>query len=375
MRAGAGWPRASTCSFPFFLSCPCLLTLLTVLASLAAAGTAGAATVVLVRPPRPNAVAAEATVRLQGELVAAGFEVRLIDPPPGADLRSSLEEAAAGPDVEAVVAITGEAMGIPFADSAELWVIDRVTGKTVVRRVPNQLGAPRAAELLSIRALELLRASFLEVALGSSRVAAKTPAAPPPIEVVRWTSQALRDAAPEPEEPATWAVEVGAAVLASPSGLSAALLPTLRLERRFGEAFLGRLTVAGFGTPSRVDVPAAASLRSADVVQQFGLLEAVLRFRSGARVQPFVCAGVGGLHIAARGEAASPYHGIDSDVWALVVGACAGLRFPVLGRFELSLDVAAQAANPYPVIQFNGMEIARMGRPTLLGGVTLVAWM
>jgi hypothetical protein len=347
------------------------------LAYLLAAGTAGAATVVLVRPPRPNAVAAEATVRLQGELVAAGFEVRLIDPAPGTDLRAALEQASSGPDVEAVVAITSEAMGIPFADSAELWVIDRVTGKTAIRRVPNQAGTPRAAELLSIRALELLRASFLEVALGSSRAATKNAAAaPPPVEVVRWTNQALRDAAaPVPEEPATWAIEVGAAVLASPNGLSAALLPTLRLERRFGEAFLGRLTVAGLGTPSRVDVPAAAALRSADVAQQFGLLEAVLRFRSGARVQPFICAGAGGLHIAARGEAASPFHGIDSDVWALVVGACAGLRFPVQGRFELSFDVAAQAANPYPVIQFNGVEIARLGRPTLLGGVTLVAWM
>ncbi|MEO8214052.1 MAG: hypothetical protein ABI560_12700, partial [Myxococcales bacterium] len=130
---------------------------------------AHAATVVLVRTPRPSAVTTEATVRLQGELVSAGFSVRVIDPPSGTDVRAVLEQVAAAPDVQAVVAIIGpgweDTSSRREKNSAEVWVIDRVTGKTVMRRVPNERAPGRGAEVLSVRALELLRASFLEVAL------------------------------------------------------------------------------------------------------------------------------------------------------------------------------------------------------------------
>jgi hypothetical protein len=340
-----------------------------------------ASTVVLVRPPRPNAIAAEATIRLRGELVSAGFDVRVIDPPVGADIRSSLELAAAAPDVEAVVAILGEAMGVPFLDSAELWVIDRVTGKTVVRRVPNQPGAPRAAEQLSIRALELLRASFLEVALASNRIPKTTVATvaqpPAPVEVTRWTRDALEDAIDDSAN-AFWAIELGASALVSRDGLPTVVLPTLRAERRFGGAFLGRVTAAGLGTAARVVPQSISPIGTADVSQQFALLEAVLRFRVGNRIQPFLSLGAGGLHVSAKGEslaAGRAYRGIDGDRWVFLADAGAGLRFRIAGRFELSLDAEVQAANPYPVIRFNDTQIARIGRPTLLGCLAMVAWM
>ena len=63
-----------------------------------------------------------------------------------------MEEQSAGPDVVAVVAIFAD----DPTDAVELSVIDRVTGKTVTRRLPADPAATRSAEVLSIRALELL---------------------------------------------------------------------------------------------------------------------------------------------------------------------------------------------------------------------------
>jgi hypothetical protein len=41
-------------------------------------------------------------------------------------------------------------------------------------------------------------------------------------------------------------------------------------------------------------------------------------------------------------------------------------------RFELGIEVHALVAEPYPVIHFFETEVARAGRPSLLGSVTLL---
>jgi hypothetical protein len=345
------WPAAALAS-------------LAAVTAIAIAPAALAATVVLVRAPHPNAVAIEATVRLRGELVADGFDVRVVDSPPTVDLRASLEEAAAAADVEAVVAIF-EATG---SDSVELWVIDRVTGKTVIRRVPTEPPSARSAEVLSIRALELLRASFLEVALAASRVTPATARPAPPPEVTRLTEAAL-----ESGRPRTWGVEVGGCLVGSLEGLSPSLVPVVRVERgssgRF--LFLGRVTVAGLGTRARIESAGAA----ATVSQEFGLVEGALRFRAGRRVQPFASLGAGALHLSAEGQASYPYQAARGSLWSAVADAGAGARLQLQGRFELALELHAQVARPYPAIQFFGADVALAGRPTLIGSLTLIAWL
>jgi hypothetical protein len=334
-------------------------------------GTAQAATVVLVRSPTPSAVTAEATVRLRGELVSAGFDVRVIDPPLDGDIRASLERVAAGPDVEAVVAILGDALRDPFEDSAELWVIDRVTGKTVTRRVPSQPGSTRAAEILSIRALELLRASFLEVALAGGRASAARPTSP---AVTRFADEAFTGAM-ETHRRVGWAVEVGGCVLGSLEGFSPSLVPLVRIQRSVADYFLARVTFAGLGTQSHVD----STQGTAEVSQQFALAEVALRFRLDARLQPFLSAGAGALHVSAIGKPASIYEqGLTKDRVALLADLGTGLRLSITRRFELALEVHAQAAHPYPTIRFFGVDVAsegRLTRPIWLGSLTAIAWM
>jgi len=338
---------------------------------LAASASARAATVVLVRSARPSALASEATVRLRGELTAEGFTVRVIDAPEAADPRAVLERAASGGDVEAVVAILTDAA----ADAIELWVIDRVTGKTVIRSVPHEPESARSAEVLSIRALELLRASFLEIALGASRAApSEPPPPPPPVEVARMTQVAL-----DTRLPKTWAIEVGGCLLGSFEGLPLSLAPMLRFERQWSERVVGRLTLAGLGTRARVDqtggTRAAPQQLTASVAQDFGLIEVGLKLRPAHSLRPFISLGAGGLHVVSDGQAPFPYLGMSNTLWTIIADAGVGARVALRSRFEVALEVHAQMARRFPVVQFVGDPVARGGRPTMIGSLTLVAWL
>ena len=329
------------------------------------ASPARAATVILMRAPHPSALTSEATVRLRGELTSDGFYVRVVEAPATADLRDSLEAAAALPDVEAVVAIFGD----PPTDSVELWVIDHVTHKTVTRRVPADPQSTRSAEVLSIRALELLRASFLEIAIKTHNPppSSAEPASPePPPEVARMTQVAL-----EVHLPKRWAIEIGGGLLGSLQGLPPSLVPVLRAEHSWRDRFIGRLTLAGLGTRARV----GTSEGSATVAQEFGLIEAAIKLRPEALLQPFVSIGGGALHVSADGQASGSYRGKSGALWTAVADVGAGARLAPWRRFELALEIHAQLAARQPSIQFFGEDVARAGRPTVVGSLTLVAWL
>ena len=334
------------------------------LALLVPAAPAAAATVVLIRTPNPSAMASEATVRLRGELSAEGFGVRVVDCPANTDPREFMEEQSLEPDVEAVVAIFADSP----TDAVELSVIDRVTRKTVTRRVPADPAATRSAEVLSIRALELLRASFLEIALGASRAEPPDapPPPPPPIEVKRMTDKALDNRWPH-----AWGLEVGGCVFGSLQGLGPAIAPVLRGEHSWRDMIEARVTLAGLGSRPRVESESA----TASVAQAFGLAEVGLKLRARQIVRPFFSLGAGVLHVTT--EAQPPPHGraVNGGLWTPIADAGLGVRIALRGRFELAAEFHAQVASNYPAIQFFGDTVARAGRPTMIGSLTLVAWL
>ena len=104
----------------------------------------------------------------EGRADSAGFETEIVDGAAAGsagEARAGLEQLAARRGADAVVAIVGDLS----PDSVEVWVIDKVTGKSVVRRVPFEPAATRASTTLAIRAIELLRSSFLEIDLAARR--------------------------------------------------------------------------------------------------------------------------------------------------------------------------------------------------------------
>lgn len=329
---------------------------------------AAAPKVILLRPPSVPAAVSEALVRLQAELTVEGFDAQVTDVALGQDVRASLEKLAPTMAATAVVAVVAAA----DPASAELWVVDRVTGKTVVRRVHADPKAARIAEVLSVRAVELLRASFLELAI-TSRPAPDVVEAPlPPAPVVtRFVTEPLEEAEPD----WTWAVEAGGGGMGAIQGASAGttmlgeFLPVARVQRAFGPRLCARISFAGLGTQAHVNNAGGY----ADVSQTIGLVEALVRFRRGRRLEPVLSVGAGFLRVSAEGHETAPYIGGNSWRLSAAGDVGAGLRVPLRQRrVELGVEIHALIAEPYPVVRFFQMEVARAGRPSLLASVTLL---
>jgi hypothetical protein len=309
------------------------------------------------RPPHPAPITAEALVRMHGELTAAGFDVQVSATSADEDARSSLERIANQAGADAVLAILGDN---PL-ESVEVWVVDRVTGKSVVRRLVNQPDSDRPAELLAVRALELLRASFLEASLVERQVA--IPRVAPPVEVSRFTAE------PVDERGASdWAVEAGAGLL---NGMGTTVMPVLRGQRRVTDVVLVRLTAAGAGTHALAE----GRVGSARIAQQFALVEGVFPIFAGRSVQPFFTLGVGTSHASVQGQAPWPYQTEDASCWSGLADAGLGVRLALTGRYEAALELHAQLAHPYPLVRILGQEVARGGRPNFLLSLTVLAWL
>jgi hypothetical protein len=316
--------------------------------------------VILIRPPAAPAAVTEALVRLRGELVAVGFDAEVTELSLGADVRGSLEKLA----LPATGAATALVAVVASADpgSADLWVIDRVTGKTVVRKV-NASGAdaPRVAEVLAVRAVELLRASFLELAIAAPPSTGAP--RPPPVVVERFATATLEEA------DWSWAVEAGGGTADALGGPWNAVLSVARVEHAFGRRLCARITFAGLGTAARVDTPEGY----VDLSQTVLLAEGIVRFRRGRRIEPLVSLGAGALRLTADSHESSPYEALNGARWSAAADVGAGVRIPLRRhRFELGVEVHALAAQPYPTVRFFEADVAHAGRPTLLGTLTLL---
>ena len=344
------------------------LVALAILASiwLFGATVARAASVVIVPPANSPPVMVETLVRLKGELISAGFETEILDGADAAgsaagDSRARLEQLAARRGADAVVAIVGDLS----PDSVEVWVIDKVTGKSVVRRVPFEPTATRASETLAIRAIELLRSSFLEIDLAAHDRRSQPGTAPPPAVVHFVEAERLA------RNPERFGVEVGGAGVMSLDGVGPALLPLVRFGWSLRSWFLVQAALAGLGTRANVE----SQVGSAQVAQAYGLLGGSFRFRAGARVRPFATLSAGVLRTSVEGRADAPNLGRVAEQWSFLVDAGFGASLRLPDRFTLSLAAHAQLAEPYLGVRVLDTVVATSARPNLLLTLTIGAWL
>ncbi|WP_437894376.1 hypothetical protein [Sorangium sp. So ce124] len=338
------------------------------------AASAEPARVVLVRPGAADPSISEALIRIRGELVADGFDVEVLDAQSASAPRPTMDHAGQQAGSAALIGL----FLAPDGQAAELWVVDPRTHETLVRRIDTRGEArEHIVEVLAVRAVELLRASLLELLMSSQRAPAPAPApaaAPPPSKV----SEQVPPQAEQPRVHASrlsmWGVELGGGLLASPGGIGPALLLVARL--RF--APLGpmgpleaRLSFAGLGTAPRVVGPQG----SATVQQRFGLVELAALPWPELRLRPRFSVGLGALHVAVDGEASWPYRGVHSAQWAFAADAGAGVELGIVRRLHVVAEAHALVAHPYPVVRFVETEAARGARPALLGSLSLVGWL
>ena len=341
---------------------------LTLLAAtmLAWAAPARAATVVIVRPANTSPAIVETLVRLNGELLSVGFATDLVDAPAvdkgaGHESRGWLEQLATRRRADALVAIVGDAA----PDSVEVWVIDKVTGKSVVRRVPFEAKAEHAQETLAIRALELLRSSFLEIDFAARNRPSDSVTTPPPT-VVHFVEMERLASRPE-----RFGIEVGGAAVMSLDGLGPAVLPLLRLDWAPRSWLLVQMALAGLGTHPTIQ----SGTSSAQVAQDYGVLGAGFRPSLGQRLRPFVVLSAGVLHTSVEGRADTPNQGRSADQWSFLLDGGLGTWMRLHDRFYLALAIHAQMAEPYLAVRFVDTVVATSARPNLLLTLTIGAWL
>jgi hypothetical protein len=305
--------------------------------------------VALVRSSSSDRVLREARTRLRAELLDAGFEVIEVDRTPG-DPRSEVEDAAPSSSSFATIAMSRAANGA-FAD---VWISDHVTGKTVVRRLEVGAG-PNATAVLAIRALELLRASLLEVA-------AKGPPSQPPMsapnDVMKWIEPAL---APVPAGPLLRgsALGFGALALHGLRGIGLAVGPTASISYGVGPWY-ARVTFAG----PLVGPELSTAAGRATIRQMFAAL-AVGWASEPKPLGVYAWVGVGGFDLHSDGSAVSPNRGTSGGVASFLSTAGIGGLARIGPRIALTADLAAVLLDPRPIVVIAGSDAGSAGAPSV----------
>ena len=330
------------------------------------ASPARAVTVAIVRPLDASPVMTETLVRLHGELLSVGLEPEIIDSPADgglgtADSRGWLEASAAERGVDAVVVVVGDAAPV----AVEVWVIDKATRRYEISRVPFEPNTESPSERLALRAIEVLRSSFLNIDLATSERRSESIAKPPTAMLP------LAEVKTPASYPEHFGLEVGVVAVASLDGVGPAILPIARFDWEVRSWLMVQAALAGLGTRATV----AETAGSARVAQEFGVLGGCYRFRSDRRLWPFLALSAGVLRTSVEGQAEWPNQGHSTEQWSFLFDGSIGAGLRLHDRFYLTVAAHAQMAEPYVAIHFVDAVVATSARPNLLLTLTLGAWL
>jgi hypothetical protein len=320
--------------------------------------------VALVGPSQPDVLVAEVTSRMKAELAASGFDVVVVSPPDDGDVRGAVEQVRAEPGVVATFAVVsrGSLAGV------DVWLSDRITGKTTVKRLdPGPAAADRGPAVLAIRAVELLRASLLQTVVPPADPAAGGPVHLPQ-EVSRFVETRSRETSRDRPWPGTASFEAGVGAMNGFGGLGLSLVPVLRFAYAVRKEAFVRATLGGptLGT----DVRTAAG--SATTRQEMGLVELAYAFPVASSVAIVTSAGAGVYHLQVQGSALPPYGGGSPHLWSALFDAGVGGALKVGEHSGILLDVHALATLRQAEVTFADGESRTSGRP--IGVATLGLW-
>lgn len=149
-----------------------------------------AQSVVLVRPPESDAQLTDASNRVEAELHLHGFQTLVQTGALVPDTASGLREAARSANAPAAIGFTREA----GEGAVQVWLIDRKTGSEALRSLTLAPRASDAPSLVSVRAVDLLRAAFQDFPTTE-------PPPPPAPEPTPQPEPEISEPEPEPSEP------------------------------------------------------------------------------------------------------------------------------------------------------------------------------
>lgn len=312
-------------------------------------------TIVLLVEPGQEALEA----RLRAELVTLGFDVSRRAPSPGeGDRPEDLDTAAKAAKAAAAIRVRASSGGV------EVWIADRVTGKTVLREVVKEEGGGDPS-VVALRVVELLRASLLEV---DSKLPPRGDVPPPPL--ARRVAEDTRRPPPPSKHPDFLRLFVGGAISAGPGGMSplghVRLGGSVRPVDRLGVE-LDVLTPTAPASLSGDEGRASVTQLAVTAGLHASLLppDAWLKLRLGA--------GGGLLWSRISAQAPPPYVARDADVFAAFVYARVSAGFPIIPQLRVRADVDVAVALPEIRVLFDGRLAGSWGLPVVLPTLGLEA--
>lgn len=305
--------------------------------------------------PEEAWIEAESSVR--EEFTALDFNVEIVSGTAISeqDRRVELVEMAKEHGAVCALRIVRSHVG---AGSVELWIVDRITGKTVLRSLPVPPVADReAASIVALRAVELLRASLFELHAPEPPPGEAAPPGP--------AVELAGDVKPGPSGPV--GLRTGLSVLGSPGGAGAlgsvgwavswTFLRPLSVEVEGLVTFAGRDVASGSG---------ASTFDSAAVRAWI-----LWTFINRGIVRPAIGAGAGVLVSWTKGLR-SDVHLVTTDRVATgYAGITAQLALALSRRVWLRAGVNLGGSIPTTRILFADEVVATFGLPLVEGYVCL----
>ena len=274
--------------------------------------------------------------------------------------------------------------------AVEVWVRDPATNRSVLRQVFVPDGEVTSDAVVATRAVELLRATFLEIdvemptpaapqaALGNGKVdepEAKTPPAPTTTKPMPTTAVVV-PARPMPRENARDVQRVvadaeprfylGAGLLgqASPGGL-----PTSgHLSVDFAWYATRRLFLALSIVPPGLAGSVERDEGTASVQMSMGVVELGVQIVPGP-FSPTVGAGAGLVWLSTSGSANAPYEGRSDDAWGAVALGKVGARWRLSRTMVVDADTRVGRALPRRTVRFAEQQVAKWGGLVALFGL------
>ncbi len=319
-----------------------------------AAGAAAVPRIVIIAPTSDDRI----SLRLQAELRALHFDVPDVEIAPTPPSRAQLEEAARKSEAVAAVRI------VPSTAGVEVWIVDRMTGKTVLREIVTKEGSAAAGDAtVALRVVELLRASLMELD------AARPPEGeiqPPPLirELMappRRASPALPARAALPAlDPPAFSIELGPAALLSSGGFSPSGLVSAAVHYRPAEAFGASLIALIPILPAVVSGPEGSTSARA------GLLGVGLRgtwTSPDSRWAPTLGGGIAALWLRLDGQPAAHFTSASASVFSAAPYLRAGLGLTLVPRLRVRADALVGASLPPTMVKFGERLAAVWGVP------------
>ena len=302
-----------------------------------------------------------AFVRLAAELRAAGFVVDERTSPRAIEdahvaLQASEDDAASDPSHPFATVLLRR---VPNGTATDIWVADHVTRKIVVRRIEGGRGET-ADGLLAMRVVELMRASLVEPLVVPPPSDAPPAASQPAPDVAAFAAPAHDATTRRADATSTFEIGAGVAALYGGPDIGLAWAPTLHASSVACAFCRASVLVVGPAFGGGID----AREGSASVRQELALAELSLEPMRASWARPFVSAGAGAYHVDVTGTAHTPFTDAHDDAWSALAAAGAGIRLRLAQGAGVTLGARALFALPRPVIDFAGVEVAAIGRPS-----------